>query len=281
MWSITQTVKAIQATLFVTVLYGWMIPTTLLNNIIQQYLPTSQLSSTDWSIEDGVENNSWDFITIDGTSPPALPQENLDDPQLVNASQEDQNQHQTLSSTTDSVASNSQDTIDTQSTLNMDQQVEIHSTSKTAKVVSSGRTPLKLSGHKSVLKKRKQRTRRGKCTVENPNISKKGSLTYHVPKKVVKHYSTHWKEASRLAHLSWAKNEHGDRMGIRIRAISCQSPLKYTGIRRGDVVVSINGMNVQSDKDLLKVYGRLLFWKNMKVTVKRGTRLVTLKYNIL
>ena len=45
--------------------------------------------------------------------------------------------------------------------------------------------------------------RKGKCEVENPNITKSGKNAYSLPKSTLKHYSTHWKDASRLAHLTW------------------------------------------------------------------------------
>jgi S1-C subfamily serine protease len=102
-----------------------------------------------------------------------------------------------------------------------------------------------------------------------------------VPKKVVKHYSTHWKEANRLAHLTWASQPNGERSGIRLKGISCRSPLKYTGLRRGDVVVSVNGMPVDTERSLLKIYGRLMFWKKMEVVVKRGAKTITLQYDIV
>lgn len=280
MGSINQTVKVIQATLFVSILYGWMIPTVLLNNVIQSLLPTSQLSSTDWVIEEGIENTRWDFVTIDGIEEALLPQEEVED------RTENESSDLSVATPNDSTKSTSEDNTvtDTQAPSNTSKEAEdseLYSTGDATQTLASKKRFLKLNVQKPVSRKRKQRTRRGKCTVDNPNISKKGTLSYHVPKKVLKHYSTHWKEASRLAHLSWAMNEQGDRMGVRIRAISCQSPLKFTGIRRGDVVVSINGMSVHNDKDLLKVYGRLLFWKNMNVTVKRGMKLVTIKYSIV
>lgn len=128
---------------------------------------------------------------------------------------------------------------------------------------------------------KKKTARRGKCNVENPNIKRAGRNSYSVPKATVKHYSTHWKEASRLAHLSWAISGDGSRLGIRIRGISCRSPLKFTGLRRGDIVLSVNDNSVQSEKDLLKVYGKLLFWKKMDIKVKRGNETVTLRYDII
>ena len=126
----------------------------------------------------------------------------------------------------------------------------------------------------------KKNARRGKCRVENPDIKRFGKNAYSVPKSTVKHYTRHWNEASRLAHLGWAIAKDGSRLGIRIRGIPCQA-IKIHWLRRGDIVLSVNDHAVQSEKDLLKVYGKLLFWKEMDLKVKRGNGTIILRYNIV
>ena len=96
---------------------------------------------------------------------------------------------------------------------------------------------------KRLLRKRKT-ARKGKCEVENPNIAKVWKNAYSLPKSTLKHYSTHWKDASRLAHLSWAMKGDGSRLGFVSVVSPAKVPLSFTGLRHGDVVLSINDHSV-------------------------------------
>ncbi len=287
MWSPHHLHTICKAILFSSVLYGWMIPTIGIGQLIQQWWPASQLSDTNWVVEEGPSNTSWDFITIDGVD--AKDQENIEedddapqeDNRLSSANSEKPNKD---SSNTSAEVEQSESTVQSNELNKIDAPTLVSTQSTVSPAPVKSRFSKSLAINRTLTHPKKSRTRkqarRGKCSVKNPNISTDGKGWTHVPKNVVKHYSTHWKEANRLARLSWAKAPNGDRVGIRIRGISCQSPLKFTGLKRGDVVVSINGIAIQQDKDLLKVYSKLMFWRQMKVKVKRGGKMVTLKYKI-
>ena len=63
-----------------------------------------------------------------------------------------------------------------------------------------------------------------------------------------------------MAHLSWAIS--GDTPDCDPdQTISCRSPLKFTGLRRGDIVLSVNDHSVQSEKTF-KVYGNPILEKD-------------------
>ena len=284
MWSVHHLHTTCKAILFSSMLYGWMIPTIGIGHLMQQWWPTSQLTDTNWVVEEGPANTSWDFISVDGIE---------DNESEDNEEQEDGDFTQvdpkgsTINNTSNKGAHASSASIAQSIESKEANQSEISSIDNKTTLrpnpigprFTKALTRTQPSNHPKKLRTRKV-ARRGKCTVENPNISTDNKGWTHVPKNVVKHYSTHWKEANRLAHLSWAKAPNGERLGIRIRGISCQSPLKFTGLKRGDVVLSINGIDLQQDKDLLKVYGKLMFWKQMKLKIKRGGQTITLKYKI-
>jgi hypothetical protein len=260
-----------------------MIPTSLIANQLDSWFPSRQLESSDWVIEPGVENTSWDLVTMDFS----IDSQTEDDGEILEIGKEE-------SSNSRSKENDNTKKVDPDLSSKADEHTKslgraIPSIESLIGPAESSVHTLKVNPHpqkmKPTVKKHTSRkpkiVRKGKCNVKNPDIAKSGHSQYQLPKAVLKHYSTHWKEASRLAHLSWATGTDGQNLGVRIRGISCNSPLKFTGLKRGDIVVSINGHDVQSEKDLLKVYGKLMFWKKMDVTIKRGSTIVSLHYNIV
>lgn len=271
--------KSLKACLFTTVLYGWLIPTVWIADHLNEWLPSRQLTSTDWIIEAGAPNTSWDLVTIDGVDVVDAPTE-----ELQNQGQD--HTHSTLNAKDNpsrytQPKSESEEANETEELIGTKSDDGMVNVSPKSRLIAKPHRVKGLSNHSTKSFTNQKRTvRKGKCDVENPNIKKAGKNAYTLPKSTLNHYSTHWKEASRLAHLSWAMKKDGSRLGIRIRGISCRSPLKFAGLRHGDVVLTINDHSVQSEKDLLKVYSRLLFWKKVDVKVKRGDRTLTLKYDI-
>ena len=269
--------KSLKAFLFTVTVYGWFVPTVWVSEQLSEWMPTRQLTSTDWVIEAGAVNTSWDLVTTNGhadseTKKETPVPETMDSVPTPSAVPEKVSKSETHQS------SNSQPSKDIHSD---ELETPIHS-KKEGNKMTALRTGKVLHSHTAKRFSSKKKTaRRGKCTVKNPDIKRSGKNDYSLPKSTVKHYSRHWNEASRLAHLSWAISGDGSRLGIRIRAISCRSPLKFTGLHRGDIVLSVNDHSVQSEKDLLKVYGKLLFWKKMDVKVKRGNETIILRYNIV
>ena len=274
-YRISTTCKSI---LFTSMVYGWFIPTVWVADQVGKLFPTRSLDSSAWVIEEGVPNTSWDLVSVDASW-----EVETDADDVKVEIQHDESEPHTDTPTEPEIQHQNRPTPE-KSLSNEKVEVLTQATSEEHRIVQTKRTHPVRKRFNVKPKSRpttKRNARTGRCDVKNPDIEQLGTSAYSVPKRTVKHYSTHWKQASRLAHLSWAMNPDGSRLGVRIRAISCRSPLKFTGLKRGDVVVTINGHSVQSEKDLLKVYGKLLFWKQMKVEVKRGHKLVTLRYDIV
>jgi len=280
-------IKLLKTSLFVGTIYGWMVPGILLGEIVQDLFPTAKLNNQDWVIEAGEANHTFDFVTIDGLDAMENIEEDLITEHTVQttpskATPQSDKQPEPDPTTTENTDEDNDTQEDNLATSSPSTQPEltVKHTNGISKPFSKHKFK-KTQTNSTGQTKRKKTTRRGKCNAENPDIKRLSSRRYSVPKKVVKHYSTHWKEANRLAHLTWASQPNGERSGIRLKGISCRSPLKYIGLRRGDVVVSVNGMPVDTERSLLKIYGRLMFWKKMEVVVKRGAKTITLQYDIV
>ena len=199
LYSLTKTLKAC---LFTTALYGWLVPTTWIVDHLNELIPSRQLTSIDWVIESGQPNTSWDLVTIDGTELSDTPDEELElqtddhvdpivDPSPVQTPPKPSEKDYDSSSEVEQL-------------IGSKSEEGISNTSKT--LPKTALQPL-AKGYPNHINKRfksKKIARKGKCEVENPNITKAGKNSYTLPKSTLKHYSTHWNDASRLAHLSWA-----------------------------------------------------------------------------
>ena len=57
--------KSFKACLFTVTIYGWLVPTVWISDQVDAWISSRQLTSTDWVIESGVPNTSWDLLTTD------------------------------------------------------------------------------------------------------------------------------------------------------------------------------------------------------------------------
>jgi hypothetical protein len=152
-------------------------------------------------------------------------------------------------------------------------------------VVPQKRSPAPLFSKKSTKKKQAKHRKTKKCTkTENPNIKKISSTAavhnYSIPQKLIRYYSKHWKEANQLASLRWSRSPSGIIQGIRIKHIYCRSPLQFSGLKKGDIVVSVNGRSVHSNAALLKLYPRVIRWKKIELAILRKGKPLKLEYTI-
>ena len=132
-----------------------------------------------------------------------------------------------------------------------------------------------------VLRNKSRGKKKRNCTVPNPNIQKINARSYILPKKLIRHYSRNWNEASALAYLGWSKDRTGSVQGIKIRHISCDSPLPYAGLKKGDVVLAVNGKSITSNAKLMKLYPRLFRWRTIELTVLRNGRPLKIQYQVV
>ena len=74
--------------------------------------------------------------------------------------------------------------------------------------------------------------------------------------------------------------EKGKIVGFRITARRNEELLKKIGLQNGDIIKSINGMDITNPTQALALYGSLRTASNLTVTVLRGGKEITLKFNI-
>ena len=58
--------KSLKSFLFTVTVYGWFVPTLWISEQLSEWIPTRQLTSSDWVIEAGTPNTSWDLVTTNG-----------------------------------------------------------------------------------------------------------------------------------------------------------------------------------------------------------------------
>jgi type II secretory pathway component PulC len=120
-----------------------------------------------------------------------------------------------------------------------------------------------------------------KCKPDNPEIVKVNSRKYLLPKKLIRYYGSNWGKANALAYLGWSKNKEGNVQGVKIRHISCKSPLSFTGLRRGDIITSVNGKPVTSQAKLMRLYAQLFRWKKIELNIIRRGRPIKIRYTVV
>jgi general secretion pathway protein C len=74
--------------------------------------------------------------------------------------------------------------------------------------------------------------------------------------------------------------ENGNPEGLRLSRIKMNSIFRKMGLRRGDIITGIDGQNIRSVDDALRLYDRLKSADNVKVEIKRRGRSRILDYNI-
>ena len=157
--------------------------------------------------------------------------------------------------------------------------------SKTATIPSTKREQVLTKREQALTVRRstpkKKNNKKRNCTVDNPNIQKINARSYTLPRKLIRHYSRNWTEASRLAYLGWSKDANGTVRGVKIRHISCNSPLPFAGLKRGDVVTAVNGKSINSNAQLLKLYPRLFHWRTIELSVLRNGRPLKIQYQVI
>jgi hypothetical protein len=132
----------------------------------------------------------------------------------------------------------------------------------------------------SEYKKRKKSRRKTCRTNKNANmIQRIDSKTYFVSNQHFKYYMSHHKKALNLAELRIvASRTSDDFRGIRIKNISCDSPLYHMGFRRGDLVLSVSEMSLSSYKDMWKAYRHTKKSSSFSVKIRRGKEILTKNY---
>jgi general secretion pathway protein C len=74
--------------------------------------------------------------------------------------------------------------------------------------------------------------------------------------------------------------ENGNPEGLRLSRIKMNSIFRKMGLRRGDIITGIDGQDIRSVDDALRLYDRLKSANNVKVEIKRRGQSRILDYNI-
>lgn len=125
-----------------------------------------------------------------------------------------------------------------------------------------------------------QRKRKRSCLEETDSVAELGPNRYRVERDLIDYYSSHLKEAAKLAYVHWYR-EDGEIKGFRVRRIRCGNVLHQAGFRNGDVILSINGRSVTTIPQALLAYRKLRRKKQLRVEViRRDGAAVKLHYKL-
>lgn len=112
-------------------------------------------------------------------------------------------------------------------------------------------------------------SRQRDCDAQSEDIAMVSPNHYEVQRDLVDYYTSHLKEASKLAYAYWYK-EDGDVVGFRIRRVRCGTILHQAGFRNGDVIRGINGRDVTTIAQAMVAYHKLRRKRNLRVKVQRN-----------
>jgi len=122
----------------------------------------------------------------------------------------------------------------------------------------------------------------GSRTPDSPfgdQIRKIDETTFEVDRRLVTQLLAR-PEAIKGARVRPVQNPD-ESVGFRFYAVSRTSLAAALGLRNGDVVSAVNGMEFTSPDRLLEIYGKVRELDRLSVTVSRSGRPVTLAYNVL
>ena len=124
-------------------------------------------------------------------------------------------------------------------------------------------------------KKRKRRNRYRNCR-DNDGIATT-DIGYAVDRDVVDSYA-HITRYRELGHVSWYKNDDGERTGFRLRRINCD--LRQAGIRNGDIVTSVNGRTIQSIPEAIRMWFKVRRKNHVVLEITRRGTPMTISYEL-
>ncbi len=100
-----------------------------------------------------------------------------------------------------------------------------------------------------------------------------------IDRSLVEHYGKNMKEVMKDIGIADEK-EGNDLKGFRVTFVRKNSPFSKLGLRRGDVIKSINGQEISSYNAAMNVYKNIDKMDGLSLTVKRGKEEMELEYEI-
>lgn len=124
-------------------------------------------------------------------------------------------------------------------------------------------------------KKRKRRHRYRNCR-DNAGIATT-DVGYAVDREVVDGYA-HITRYRELGHVSWYRDDTGDRTGFKLRRINCD--LREAGIRNGDIITSVNGRTIQSIPAAIRMWFKVRRKNRVVLEITRRGEPMTINYEL-
>ena len=121
--------------------------------------------------------------------------------------------------------------------------------------------------------------KRGRCRKSNPDIDLQTDGTFEVKRALVEHYTSSLKNFNTLG-WSGPYNENGDR-GWKIGGFGCNSPLHFAGLRRGDIVKTVNGKKTNTWLQVFGAYRKLKHKDDFVLAIVRRGEPIELRYRLI
>lgn len=124
---------------------------------------------------------------------------------------------------------------------------------------------------------RKRKRSRRRCPREYDGVVLRQDGVYEIDRRLLNYYTSSIKHFNELG---WSKpNDAGK--GWIISGFNCQGPLWHGGMRRGDIVMTVNGKKTNNMLQVLRLYPKLKAQRRFEVKVIRKGRHVTLRYEVV
>lgn len=115
--------------------------------------------------------------------------------------------------------------------------------------------------------------------VEDDGVQRTSPTDWNVRRTVVEHYAGNLRELMKLGSVRPHRAEDGKLRGFRVAVARC-SILRDTGLRTGDVVQTINGLEVHDIFGAIGAYFKLRKESHIEVRLVRRGRPVTFSYTL-
>lgn len=134
-------------------------------------------------------------------------------------------------------------------------------------------------GYQPPTNRKPQARSKRECAPSYEGIRRRPDGTYEVARSLVNYHTA---SVSQFNELGWSQpNDKGDGKGWFISGFGCNDPLWHGGLRRGDVVLTVNGKKTNNMMQVLLLYTKVKAQSHFEVEIIRKGRPITLKYDIV
>lgn len=128
---------------------------------------------------------------------------------------------------------------------------------------------------------RDTRPRTRSCEPDRDDVAAVTDTSFRVEAALVDYYADHPREAEELAATWWSNDEGGDHRGFKVGRVGCGSLLHQIGFRSGDVILSVNGFEIQSYREAVTAFLQLRQKDVLWVDVDRKGEPIRLDYHLV